>query len=444
MVFKNIKKNFKVSLIVFFLILLALALKKYDSILNNLYNNLNNNQKTIALSILSNEKTTLKIFNDEKTKFLPETEQLLLNFEKIKIKNFEKKNELKNNTSKWVPYKNKYKSFYIEAYKNKIIIMDPKGNFFFTELKEINGRDINLTEIKKNLNINIDKARDFLIDDDLIYLSTIINENNCQKIIILKKNLNLEKLNFIELFSKKFCDEDLNLQAGRIEIFVDENFNKKILLSTNTDETVYQSQKNYISLAQKNESIFGKIISIDILNGTYEIYSKGHRNILGIYYDKVSKNILVSENGPKGGDEINLIKQGKNYGWNISSYGEKYYNDGDNLIDYKKSHKNFGFVEPIYTFITAVAPTEIIKIEKNKFSQYWDDNFVLGSLVGRSLYRIKFQFDLERILFIEKIYLGERVRDLYFDNNNEMILMALEDSGSIGILKVKRETNNKN
>ena len=86
MVFKNIKKNFKVSLIVFFLILLALALKKYDSILNNLYNNLNNNQKTIALSILSNEKTTLKIFNDEKTKFLPETEQLLLTVTLEKVK----------------------------------------------------------------------------------------------------------------------------------------------------------------------------------------------------------------------------------------------------------------------------------------------------------------------------------------------------------------------
>ena len=158
MVLKNIKKKIKVILIIFFFILLAVVLKNYNLILSNIYNNLNNNQKTIALSILSNEKTTLKIFNDEKTKFLPESEQLLLNFEKIKIKNFEKKKELKNNISKWAPYKNKYKSFYIEAYKNKIIIMDPKGNFFFTELKEINGRDINLTEIKKNLNINIDKA----------------------------------------------------------------------------------------------------------------------------------------------------------------------------------------------------------------------------------------------------------------------------------------------
>ena len=92
--------------------------------------------------------------------------------------------------------------------------------------------------------------------------------------------------------------------------------------------------------------------------------------------------ILSTEHGPKGGDEINLIKQGKNYGWNISSYGEKYYNDGNNLIDYKKSHKNFRFEEPIYTFITAIAPTEIIKIEKNKFSEYWDDNFILGSFLN--------------------------------------------------------------
>ena len=84
------------------MILLAVVVKNYNSILSNIYNNLNKNQKTIALSILSNEKTTLKIFNDEKTKFLPETEQVLLNFEKVKIKNFERRNELKKNTCKIV------------------------------------------------------------------------------------------------------------------------------------------------------------------------------------------------------------------------------------------------------------------------------------------------------------------------------------------------------
>ena len=138
-----------------------------------------------------------------------------------------------------------------------------------------------------------------------------------------------------EVLQKEFCNKDLNIQAGRIEIFEDVNLDMKILLSTNTDETFNQSMKNYLSLAQRDDSFFGKIISIDPLSGIYEIYSKGHRNILGIYFDNVSKDILASENGPKGGDEINLIIKGKNYGWNISSYGEKYY-DSDNLLIIKK------------------------------------------------------------------------------------------------------------
>ena len=91
-----------------------------------------------------------------------------------------------------------------------------------------------------------------------------------------------------------------------------------------------------------------------------------------------------------------------------------------------------------------MAPTEIIKIPKDKFSKYWDDNLILVSLVGRSLYRIKFHSDFKRILFIEKIYFVEIIRDLYFDSDDKMILMALEDSGIIGILRVKRETKNKN
>tara|TARA_B100000575_G_C23114800_1_gene644310 strand:- start:266 stop:1594 length:1329 start_codon:yes stop_codon:yes gene_type:complete len=442
MVFKEIKKKLKIRLLIIFLIFFVIVIINYNSLSGYVYKNLNNNQKAIVLSIFSNKKTTLKIFNDERTKFLPETEQLLLDFKKIKIKNFEKIIKTENNSSQWVPYKkNQYKSFYVEKYKDKIVIMDAKGNFYYTQLNKINSEKITLNNIKKN--VSVYKARDFLIHDDTIYLSAVTKENDCQFIKIYKSKIDFENLDLTEVFQKEFCNKDLNIQAGRIEIFEDVNLDMKILLSTNTDETFNQSMKNYLSLAQRDDSFFGKIISIDPLSGIYEIYSKGHRNILGIYFDNVSKDILASENGPKGGDEINLIIKGKNYGWNISSYGEKYY-DSDNLIDYKKNHKDAGFEEPIYSFISAMAPTEIIKIPKDKFSKYWDDNLILGSLVGRSLYRIKFHSDFKRILFIEKIYLGERIRDLYFDSDDKMILMALEDSGSIGILRVKRETKNKN
>ena len=65
----------------------------------------------------------------------------------------------------------------------------------------------------------------------------------------------------------------------------------------------------------------------------------------------------------------------------------------------------------------------------------WKDNFMMGSLVGKSLYRLKFNNKFNKIFFIERIYLGERIRDLIFSPELNAILVAMEDSGSIGILK---------
>ena len=139
MVFKEIKKKLKIRLLIIFLIFFVIVIINYNSLSGYVYKNLNNNQKAIVLSIFSNKKTTLKIFNDERTKFLPETEQLLLDFKKIKIKNFEKIIKTENNSSQWVPYKkNQYKSFYVEKYKYKIVIMYTKVNFYYTQLNKIN------------------------------------------------------------------------------------------------------------------------------------------------------------------------------------------------------------------------------------------------------------------------------------------------------------------
>ena len=65
----------------------------------------------------------------------------------------------------------------------------------------------------------------------------------------------------------------------------------------------------------------------------------------------------------------------------------------------------------------------------------WRDNFIMGSLVGKSLYRIKIDDNFSKVFFIEKIYIGERIRDITFSESQNAILLAMEDSGSIGIIK---------
>ena len=87
-----------------------------------------------------------------------------------------------------------------------------------------------------------------------------------------------------------------------------------------------------------------KIIFVDIETKEVTQISKGHRNPQGL---AVKENIILStEHGPRGGDEINKIIYGKNYGWPISSYGLPYKNEKN--VKFYKSHKDRGFEEPIY------------------------------------------------------------------------------------------------
>ena len=171
---------------------------------------------------------------------------------------------------------------------------------------------------------------------------------------------------------------------------------------------------------------------IDLINSNFEIYAKGLRNVIGLYSEN---NItLATDNGPFGGDEINKIERGDNFGWPISSYGEKYFKnkflEGE---DYFKNHNLNGFVEPIFAFVPSIGISEIIKIP-NSFSKTWQNNYLIGSLNGKSLYRVKFNDNYSKLIYYEKIFVGDRVRDIIYLEDQKKIIMALEHSGSIGII----------
>lgn len=421
------KKKIKIIILLTSLLFSILAVLSFSDkkIGKKIFSLFNNETQTILLALFSNDKTTKKIQNDIKTKFLPETQQLKINIRTIKIEN------LKKNQVSYGKKAETKKSFYIEEYKNNIFITDVFGNIFFSPLDNLNQKSKNFNKIENNLN-NV-KVRDFLFDEDFIYVSTVKFDKKCNKIKLFESQLNLKKLNFKEIFSLQNCDALYDIQAGRIAIIKikDEKF---ILLSTNTDETSKAGIKEYISYAQDLDSIFGKTILINLKNFTHTIFSSGHRNILGLYYDEKSKFILATENGPEGGDEINKIEINKNYGWNISSYGESYDKERSDKPNYKKNHKRHNFEEPIISFIPAISPTQIIRIPDD-FSIMWRDNFIMGSLIGKSLYRIKFDDNFDKVFFIERIYIGERIRDIIFSKSQNAILLAMEDSGSIGIIK---------
>ena len=333
-------------------------------------------------------------------------------------------------------------SGFIDFYKDNLIILSSRGVLTFTN--SLNNLSLHL--IKNNINdfIGLNQfikyhwfsTKDLLIDKNKIYVSyTEEITNDCWNISLLYGDMNFEHIKFKKLFSSNNCmdsknPKDMEFNAhqsgGRIVKFD----NDHILFSTGDFKSRYH--------AQDKSSINGKIIKINIHNKNYEIISMGHRSPQGLYYDINNNFILETEHGPEGGDEINLIEINKtnipNYGWAIASYGEHYggKNDESNKERYRKyplykSHIKYGFIEPIKYFVPSIGISEITKIKKNKY--------IFGSMREQSLYFFELN-DAKELINLERVKVGERIRDLNFNKNDNALYLFLEDSASIGTIPI--------
>ncbi len=370
--------------------------------------------------IAYNERNSKTILNDYNEKFLPETQFNTMDFKKIRLDFVEESN---------VKYINilKRKPFYIEFFGDYLIVTPKNGKFYYQNIEDIQ-RKVNFKEILSNL--KTDYVLDTFIKNQVLYVSYVKIKEGCRFLNLVRAKINLENLNFKNIFSSKECAAVV--QGGRIQQY-DKNNNTYILFSAYgiLDENLSLNEEE--PFAQDDNSIYGKIIAVDESDNSFKIFSKGHRNILGLYVD--GEYILSTENGPRGGDEINRIYENKNYGWDIASYGKKYQSD-----EAYKDHKSLGFEEPIFSFIPSIGISEIVKID-NDFDDDWKNNYIIGSLNYKHLLRVKFDNNFKKLEYYEKIFVGERMRDLKYFNKKSMILIALEDTGSIGILIDKKSSN---
>ncbi len=375
----------------------------------------NKDTRRILKSVFNNGTISQHIFNDYRQEFLPSSQFIKLKYEKIDL------NFLKLNSC----YFGECYTFYLEQYQGNLIITDRYGVFRYTKFEEIKQNIKNLNVIKTNL--NFDTILDTFVVDNTIYVSgkKIINETDTE-LHVAKATLNFDELNFkniAELKSKQ-CFFRHAVHSGKIQSNKDNK--NQIIISINS------SADNDGLENLSSDSICGKTLLIDVNSGEYEIFTSGHRNIIGMYSDK--DIILATEHGPFAGDEINNIKQGLSYGWPVSSYGEKYSRGQSNEPpNYKKSHKEHGFEEPIFSFIPAIGISEIIKLPNN-FSEMWQDNFLIASLNGKHIYRIKFDKEYKKIIYHERIFIGDRIRDIIYNNSSKEIYLSLELDGELGII----------
>ncbi len=135
------------------------------------------------------------------------------------------------------------------------------------------------------------------------------------------------------------------------------------------------------------------------------IYSYGHRNPQGMTKHPETGQIWTHEHGPRGGDEINSIEKGKNYGWPVITYGINY--TGTKITD--KTAKP-GMEQPIYQWTPSIAPSGMTFVSSEKYPD-WKGNLLVGSLAFQYLERLEIKND--QVVYREKLLDGMgRVRNV--------------------------------
>lgn len=163
-----------------------------------------------------------------------------------------------------------------------------------------------------------------------------------------------------------------------------------------------------------------------------EIWSYGHRNPQGLVWDNDNKRLWSIEHGPRGGDEINLIKKGKNYGWPTISYGKEYWAP---ISVGEGTHKQ-GMEQPIKVYTPSIAPGSLLYYSGDAFKQ-WRGDLLATALKLRHINHIS--LDKQGKAVSEKRlfeHLNERIRAIVEDHQGWIYFST--DSGKIYVIKTDK------
>ena len=277
--------------------------------------------------------------------------------------------------------------------------------------------------LQNGLNINNNFTKEIFLPKDISFdqnggLKSIFEVNEKKFAITSNKNINCAYAVIYEIETKmnllktKCLPDIKNVDFNGLGGAVIEKDNY-IYLSIGAPEW---DSKQISSLAQDEEYFYRKIIRIKkdyFINNSegeavIDIFTYGHKNPQGLTYS--DKHFFSIEHGPQGGDEINLIKDGNNYGWPLVSYGTRY-NSGKG---YEKTNSNF--VKPLYTFLPSIAPSSLAACPKNLNNYFKDDLCLMSlSLRGMSLYVILIDKTNLNLISLEKFNLEKRLRHFGFN-----------------------------
>lgn len=332
-------------------------------------------------------------------------------------------------------YNNNHKKFIQKTNSLSEKIIKNKKSFinYYNEQKN----NINLLFSVKDIHVNHFNGIKFIF-----FSSNFFDEKlKCHKINLYRSEIILApKIEFKEvelIYSTKDClKKDLTPSlgfaggsaGGRIFKLDEEN----ILLTTGDFSA---DGVNGPILSQDMNSHFGKVIKINIFNRENNIFSSGHRNPQGLFIDK-NKNIFLTEHGPRGGDELNLIFENKNYGWPFATYGVNYsshpkynfkYEDNYHyewsLDKYNNNHQYYE--KPLFTWGPKYAVSNLLMYSGKKFKK-WKKKIIVSTLYSKQLTLLSYDVKNNKIFSTENIYINKRIRDIIESPSGDIYLMTEE------------------
>lgn len=265
-------------------------------------------------------------------------------------------------------------------------------------------------------------------DNGWIYLSLAHGDAKANATRVVRGRL--DGMNWIDhqvVFTAR-PDKDTPVHYGGRMVFMDDG----TLLVTVGDGFDYREQ------AQQLDSHLGSIVRlhddgrvpadnpfVGDGNALPEIYSYGHRNPQGIIVDPHSGRIWSHEHGPRGGDELNRIEAGSNYGWPVATGGVDY--SGARVSPYTSRP---GMVDPLIDWTPSIAPAGMSQYQGELFPD-WSGDLLIASLVEQTVRRIR--LDGETVVSDEilPLEINRRLRDVQVGPDGALYVLTDEKSGKI-------------
>ena len=274
---------------------------------------------------------------------------------------------------------------------------------------------------------------DVLVDPDFaenqrIYLSYAYGDRNANATRVIRARLQQQQLVDVQVLFTAAPMKDTPVHYGGRMTWL----NDETLVIGLGDGFDYREQ------AQRLDNHFGKIVRIhkdgsipadnpfvDQADALDEIYSYGHRDIQGLVFEPNSNTLWQHEHGPRGGDEVNRIEPGANYGWPVATHGIDY--SGALISPYSSRPE---MIDPELVWTPSIAPSGMTLYRGEQFPQ-WDGDLLITALVDRHVRRMDLedgQIVAQETLFEE---IGQRLRDIRTGPNGALYILTDANPGQV-------------